>query len=311
MYLYILSIVMIVGLFLPPGFSREKQEPPSAKPFYGNNYSYPSKKIITINAIQLGDCFASLIQEHGDGGNPISFEVNHQEHPYFLSYLMGSKSVVYQTSKEQPLKKWVLSQVDNSIYPDHIFKESLKLNNGKVFEALLTIYELLKNEARYFTDYVNYDSSHKEKTLFFNKFVDIRGDLEERDPKNFHGDHAGSWYRIWGMMLHSMFNSEKSEHQITIGTQCKLGLNFSPINRINGEVVSTFAEIVKYPMEWLSDEKWIEPDPRKSEINRKGVRVIYRMLSQFEKEEVISKEENCDSKKYLRTRSRVRRNKSN
>jgi len=107
----------------------------------------------------------------------------------------------YETGEEDKLKQWVMVQPENSIDHIQIFRESLRLSKGKVFDAILTIHQLLRNEARYWsTKYYAYDSNPTHEEEFWNKFVDIRGELPERG-EGFKADHAGSWYRLWGMML--------------------------------------------------------------------------------------------------------------
>lgn len=284
-------------------YAREQRFLSTVDLFYDNNYSYPLSSQVTIDSHVLGDCFAAIIQDHGARGNRISLNVDHSQYPYFFMYLMGG-SLAYQSGNELSLKEWILNQDDNSVSPSNLFKSALKINNGNIFKTFLTIHELLRNEARYFLDSINYDSSSELKTEFFNKFLDIRGDLEERNPIYYHGDHSGSWYRIWGTIAYSMFNATESGFYISIGNEYLPALELTHFSRVNGELISSFAELVKYPMDWLTSETWIEPDKRKSEINKKGVRTLDRMLSRIAAEEELLEDDVCPEQKYLKIRSK-------
>jgi hypothetical protein len=131
----------------------------------------------------------------------------------FLDYLGGDfgRSCDYVSGHEKALKQWILRQPDHSIDPLKIFRKSLNLSRGNLMTALLTIHQVLRNEARWWDPdrYVeggmqqDLEEAVRKELRFFNKFVDIRGDLRERGQP-YHGDHPGTWYRIWGAMLYRL-----------------------------------------------------------------------------------------------------------
>ena len=51
--------------------------------------------------------------------------------------------------QEAALQKWVENQKDNSIYPDDLMIEALRLNNGRVVSAWMTAWNLTRNEWEY------------------------------------------------------------------------------------------------------------------------------------------------------------------
>jgi len=162
------------------------------------------------------------------------------------SYLqINSKRVCdYETGDEDKLKQWVMNQPENSIDHIQIFRESLRLSNGKVYDAILTIHQLLRNEARYWsTKYYAYDSNPQHEEEFWNKFVDMRGELPERG-EGFKADHAGSWYRMWGMMLNRIASTREA-----IPDEKECGEDIWAIDRgianIWNDVVAIGAEAVK------------------------------------------------------------------
>jgi hypothetical protein len=161
-----------------------------------------------------------------------------------------------------------------------LYRQSLEINRGNVWAALLTIHELIRNEARWATKYKGYsqiypyNSTPEKQRLFFNKLVDIRGDLLERGP-SFKGDHEGTWYRMWGMMLERLslegpvdFVDPKKRAQLP-----KLELKIE--SKSFGEVLrfvlaQGYAAGQGYASEWLKhllpgQDK--EQDMRKVEVN--------------------------------------------
>lgn len=183
-------------------------------------YAYPANKKLQLNSRLLGLCMAYDLTRNPAGfdynrsssqcisprdGRDVSHDPSVKKPPLVL-YLSGDdeRACDYASGKEDELKTWVLSQKDNSITPESIFAESIRLNKGEIFSSLITVYQLLRNNARWWDDFrYAYHSSKSDEERFFNKFIDIRGDLKERG-KGFYGDHFGSWFRIWGTMIYTL-----------------------------------------------------------------------------------------------------------
>ena len=120
-----------------------------------------------------------------------------------LDYLAATANRTgdYLTGREGALREWILSRPDNSVDPLALYQASLALHGGNIWNAVLAAHQLLRNHARWWaTERYHFRSSREEQEALFNKLVDIRGELSERGD-GFHGDHAGSWYRVWGAML--------------------------------------------------------------------------------------------------------------
>ena len=137
----------------------------------------------------------------------------------FLDYLAGyaARKFDFISGNEASLEEWVLNQPYHSITPYQIFAQSLRIHRGNIMTAVLAIHQLLRLEARWW-DQERYEwtlttaLAHDPKTSphsdeverdFFDRFIDIRGDLRERGEA-FYGDHSGTWYRIWGAMLYRL-----------------------------------------------------------------------------------------------------------
>ena len=189
-------------------------------------FKYPSPYKIHINPRVLGQCLtvaaydatpSPFIDEMAMSCEELDTGRLHESMTSSLDYLGAQlpRACDWISGQETALKKWVLRQKDNSIDPVRIFEASLRLNRGNIWNAVLTIHQLLRVHARW-SEHRRYGVeaarlSQQEVTDFFNKFVDIRGDLWELNPEKLHGDHAGSWYRIWGSMLFRLlsFNSKR------------------------------------------------------------------------------------------------------
>jgi len=145
-------------------------------------YRYPRKEKITINPEKMGNCMWAVIKNYS--GN-LSFDkdklkcrsfplrkiysdlddyYNSQrvfqesyKNADFFSYLAAyagslERRCDYETGRENNLRYWILAQEDNSITPIKIFEKSLILNEGNVWDALLTIHQLIRNEVRWNRD---------------------------------------------------------------------------------------------------------------------------------------------------------------
>lgn len=179
-------------------------------------YSFPKSHRIAIDPQKLGHCMASIAKKFN---TKLKFKSKRLKcepfrpngkgivKPGFFIYLGAQeRDCDYSTGNEEEIKRWVMSQPDNSIDILKIFQKSMSMNEGNITEALVTIHTLLRNLARYDDGTESrkgryfYKSTPEEVGKFFNKFIDIRGDLTERGGDYF-GDHKGSWYRIWGVFL--------------------------------------------------------------------------------------------------------------
>ena len=239
----------------------EKSALPGSSP-----YAYASDKKVTIDSGILGKTIVdALAKEIGIKNLRLSDKDN--SYPRLMDYLEGTSEVSYKTGKEKDLRDWILKSPDNSIDPAKILVQAVKLNGNNLFKGILCTHELLRNEARYYTCYANYDSNPEKKTAFFNKFVDIRGDLVERDLTQ-RGDHSGSWYRIFGTELYALniMVDDKKNDKIDSSTELKA-------EKLLGDGVGFGAEAGKAFMNaYIKD--W-----GKIEINTKGVDIVYSMLN--------------------------------
>lgn len=295
--------------FLFLGFSASAQEREIT-------YAYPASKVLEIDQELLGKCL--MLAAHDSTQRPRLDFKEVQLHPAisarypkpdiskdgdFLDYLMAThKRWDWTSGKEKDLEQWILKQPDNSIDPVKIFQQAIELNKGNIWSSLLTVHQLLRQYARYY-DRSNYPSqiNKHESQIFWNKFIDIRGDLKERDPKEYKGDHEGSWYRIWGIMayrLHSIPTDEKR----TIYPGCYqsntlLWKQHQSVRDMEGLLVAQLAESIKGII------MWNESDKRKAEINRKGTqaadKMIHIMRSPQELGDIFSLRKNCAARKYL------------
>lgn len=219
-------------------------------------YRYAKNHVFDFDGLIFGQCLQQEIRKfrsssqikHDYPVNPLMSGENMQcelTNQSLMTYLTAEKDRCdFQTGNEQKLKQIILLQKDNSVDPVMLFRASLKLNGGRIFDAVLTIHQLLRNEARWWNDSVYaYRSSPAKSSVFWNKFIDIRGDLDSR-KNGFHGDHAGSWYRIWGTMLYSM----KVNQGLGKGTCAEA---IKGMNAIYGQFQAVGAELVKYLMDVL------------------------------------------------------------
>lgn len=170
-------------------------------------YRFPRQERLKIDSRKLGICFAVKAQKAKTGFSfDRRFRNPEQSFDDFVEYLGASASRKYDfsTGKEDLLREWILSRPKNSIDPYILFGASLSFNKGDLFQATLTIHQLLRNEARFIdARRYHYNSTFARHQEFFDRLIDIRGDLVERGP-GFNGDHGGSWYRMWGTMLYEM-----------------------------------------------------------------------------------------------------------
>lgn len=258
-------------------------------------YAYPRSSKVEISTRLLGLCMAhELSRDHRSfdfnrsnvkcispaGGKDVSHDPSVRK-PSLVDYLSGTpdRSCDYASGHEEELKNWVLAQKDNSVSPVSIFAESLRLNGGEIFSSLITIHQLLRNNARWWDDTrYAYRSSKAEEQNFFDKMIDIRGDLKERG-NGFHGDHFGSWFRIWGTMLYTLgFVSESEFHEnLHKGAMCV-------INPLEGlEEIKLVEHLgISIVASWADEKSKLlqghEEDPQKFLLDREGSETMTWML---------------------------------
>ena len=181
-------------------------------PLSNLQYKYPASQRVTIDGRKFGQCLAIATQQ-----TTKDYYLNRNEMngafsvPGFLFYLQAShgQSGRYHSGYEEQLKSWMLKQPDDSIDPVGLYTEALKLNKGNVWNALLTCHDLLRNNARFYdTERYRYSTHRRYAETLFNKLIDIRGDLKERNSKertnSFSGDHGGTWYRLWAFLIFAL-----------------------------------------------------------------------------------------------------------
>jgi hypothetical protein len=289
-------------------------------------YKYPRERELVINSRRMGGCFASALNQY-DG--PLSFDKDNMtcrlwplnrrassmdeyynyndgfnaiyDEDTFFPYLAvyGDRECDFETGNELDLRSWVLEQNDNSITPMKMFEESLRINEGNVWNTIMTIHQLVRNEVRWNRQrHYIYPSSQESEGVFINKLVDIRGDLRERDGRLV-GDHGGSWYRIWGAMLYRLrgsdensldhlFGSISNEGNDSLGVDsCVTMESILPefdneLDRLGSILKDNFTfsagEWVKYLMA-PSKGNWSSLDMRKAEINRRAGATASEMIN--------------------------------
>ncbi len=99
----------------------------------------------------------------------------------------GSTSRVMATGKEAELEKWILNQSDRSIYPDQIFRQAYRLQQGDVYLSLLLVENVL---SRYFM------WNNRALLVQTAKLAPILNHIGERV------DLFGSYYHIFGTILY-------------------------------------------------------------------------------------------------------------
>lgn len=259
-------------------------------------YKYAKKSVLYIDSAVLGKCLGSEIKKQ-----KFNWGVDRVQYPEgsFDGYLAGSKTDHFTNHNEVALWAWVFSQPDNQITPITLFRKSLELNRNNVFASLLSIHTALRNVARWKAAYIK---AHPSRTipkdvetvnLFFNKFVDIRGDLTERGG-SFRGDHPGSWYRIWGMMMKFLMSSPIGKEPVTYQNKW-----FGFHRDFLRVVVAGFAENIKFVLPGFADD----PDKaRKGEINAKAANAAYWMTMTALNHPATQKKPDCDLQDYLLTK---------
>ena len=282
------------------------------------DYPYPKNKRVLIRAEILAGCMAGVIgrdkpftlqpkssygtNKNGpQAGAPCAFDLESA----FLYITANRQRCDFETGQEPQLREWILQQTDNSVHPLSLFAKALALNEGKAFDAIFTIHQLLRNEARWqnTNDYF-YDSSPEKARTFWAKMVDIRGDLGERGGES-QGDHRGSWYRFWAFMLYRMKLAEgprSPEDRWTCYRQL-IDLSKSKWADFKGSLLSLGAEMFKYVIDITVDPKVYKSDddrPGKARINSAGVTTAQWLIERLDKGDLLDPASAaCAPEKYL------------
>lgn len=170
------------------------------------------------------------------------------------------------------------------------------MNNRNVADTLVNMHTVLRNVARWRSPYVKIQNvpstpkSTENVNQFFNKMIDIRGDLMELGKEN-KGDHPGSWYRMWGMMLKFLMTAPVSEKNVTYQ---------NPWFNLNRDylrvLVAGLAENIKYIMPGFADD----PDKyRKGDLNARAANAAYWMTMTALKHPDTINSQTCSPSVYL------------
>lgn len=98
----------------------------------------------------------------------------------------GSTSSYMVTGTEESLTEYILNRPMNSINIEEMFRASYRINNGDVYQTLLTIENVL---SRYWL------TPGREKRAITTRLKDITN-------FNYKTDKFGSWYHLFGIMLY-------------------------------------------------------------------------------------------------------------
>ncbi len=265
-----------------------------ARTLYDNQFRFAKNYTLSIDSELLGQCFYL----EGSKRSKVTLPTVKSRYPELFAYLSGAKYVPYQSGTEQKLRTLILNSPDNSIDPVTLFRWSLALNHGNLFKAALGVHELLRNEARFYNFWIRYSSTKELRYTFFNKLIDIRGDLEERG-NHYSGDHRGSWYRMWGTMVHYLKMAAPGEDQVGALSVVSHSAYLPYLATFRGHVIAKLAEWQKpLTMEGRDD------DPRKAELNAKGYETMHSMILFAQTAELTDAEtaelsQKCETRAYL------------
>jgi hypothetical protein len=277
------------------------------------NYKYPKCTPVQIDSDKLSSCLTMLtrIKFTDYYSEPQEMKTerftgqsgNLRKEPEFWSYLAarpGRKSE-YISGKEDDLKAWVLAQPDNSVDILKIYEASMRLNHGNIWNAILTIHGISRNLARAYDRprYV-YQTDNREVENFFNKFIDISGDLRECGP-SFHGDHKGRWYRIWAGMLFRMDYNSTGFFRLSSSDRSISCSNSKPVSDtwLNG-----FLPLFEVSADQVMN-RYVTPtesDARKGEYNRNGVDTVSKLFKGLRSSPQVSEalyNSQCSNRQYL------------
>ncbi|MCC6750837.1 MAG: hypothetical protein IT371_24480 [Deltaproteobacteria bacterium] len=233
-------------------------------------YAYPRKEQLDIQAKALGFCMAKAIKDRRTRRAPIVWNKHKAACPDLVSYLAAGARC--ESGFETELREWIMRQPDNSVAPHQFFAAALDLADGDVFAATMAGHELLRNEARFMAEWIEssgFVSDYEKLTAFFAKLVDIRGDLRERGP-GFVGDHPGTWYRFFGMLLYTI-GASPIDHA-GVGPS-NLGFSWALVSGMWGAQTAEDLKLATITINGV-----VEHDHRKRVINERGAATMYYLL---------------------------------
>lgn len=219
----------------------------------------------------------------------------------------GRTRTEYCSGHEMDLEKWILSQKDNSVNPVNLMLKATELNDGNIFLAALTVHQLLRNYARGDLKYRYYlYVPAQRRDAFFNKLIDLRGDLKERDPKQYTGDHRGTWYRIFGVMLARM-NHTAEEPDFSV---CRTG-SLTGIGKIAEDLMdlsmktALYLEINEKAGKGPQGRLKKEEDQGKGAVDQEALSTTNEMLYLLRYSKQSSEDAGCKAKlpNYLRAKN--------
>lgn len=273
-----------------------------------NYHVYPtpnSEKIVIKSKAFADNLIAEVLEKYPQ--IEITIGTIPDEYPKLFDYLVGTSSQkdlqehYYTVFHSQELVDWILIQPENSIYPHDIFREAIRIRQGDLLAAVITIHEVLRNYARGLTSYTLKQIGLMKRNKIFNKLVDIRGDLYEREPGILKGDHYGSWYRLWILMADQIYRTRLFSMPLIAGSAVLA----------RQLLVATSAELVKVLSALSKDNQdtFVFGDPRKIEINFKGALIGYFLVNRvnFLKRNPAAKEKLMTRRKiYLKGKQTIR-----
>ncbi len=110
-----------------------------------------------------------------------------------LMLAIGATSRVAQTGQEQPLKSWILQQPDHSIGINKLFETSYKLNQGNLYQTLMTAENVLSD---------GWIEPDRHLLPVQQKLDYIRKDSHPA------GDNFAAWYHLFGIATYSLMRPE-------------------------------------------------------------------------------------------------------
>lgn len=120
------------------------------------------------------------------------------------------------TGKEDELRKFIESVPDQSLIPEELFRKSYQINNGDMYQSLLTVENVLSAQWR---------NPKREKLTSTAKLKPF--------SKNFgsHGDVFGHWYHLFGMVF---YGSVEGKTRANIVAKAE-GLGSQILSKFKGE----------------------------------------------------------------------------
>ena len=283
-------------------------------------YLYPKDRPIKIDPQKLGYCLAKITIDNYPYFNFSEKEIKCkwfpniakkdqkiENYPGQIEYLQASRlrKCDYITGHEESLKSWILNQPDNSVDIVRLYSKALELNHGNIKGAFTTIHTSLRDNARFSNGTERrrgryyYKTNPEDVRVLFNKLIDIRGDLLELGEK-YNGDHKGTWYRIWGVMLgrlifynNNTLSFSKSRNSCPVNP-------FSFLDKIANSVSSSISRMGIYATEVVA-KTGNENDKYKVSVSQQYSQALEYLIKGLAKNSEVKNinEKNCTPEHYL------------